>query len=323
MKTELGIIPAVITPLNEDESIEVESLGRLLDHLLSLDIKGVFMGGTIGEGNALLAAEKERLYRETVRIVRKRVPVLVNVSATGTQRILENTRMAMDADVDGVVMTPRLVFPRRTGGETYRMLEAVSRESSVPVWFYENPEITPVTHDFDQLCQLMELPNIGGLKFSAPNRKLFKRCVEGIPHNLPCYNGVVADMAFAAGVGGGAISGIASMVPELCISIYNAGKSGNMELAEHMQEAINSVYRIYRGKGWPLWPAAQKHILVRRGFFRHSVSTAPFLRLGEEEERYIDGVLESLEPWIFKPETLTLSATDFKADDNQIPECKP
>jgi dihydrodipicolinate synthase/N-acetylneuraminate lyase len=302
MNITQGIIPAVITPLDEDESIDVASLERLLEHLLTLDVKGLFMGGTIGEGNALRDHEKFVLYREAVRIARGRVPVMASVSETGTQRIMEVVKLAEKAGVDAVALTPRLVFPRRTPDETLRMVEAVSRKCPVPVWFYENPEMTPVSHTFDQISEIMDLPNVVGLKFTVPDRALFERCVRELPGRPPCFNGVVADMAFAAQVGGGAISGIASMVPELCLRIYAAGRDGHMELAEQFQQAINSAYRIYRGKGWPYWPSAQKHVLVRRGFFRTSISTAPFVRLGPEDIRYIDEVLEEMDDWIFQPE---------------------
>jgi 4-hydroxy-tetrahydrodipicolinate synthase len=302
MKIALGIIPAVITPLNEDETIDVGSLEKLLEHLLGLQIRGLFFGGTIGEGNALRDHDRFVLYREAVRITRGRVPVMASVSDTGTQRVLESVKQAVKANVDAVALTPRLVFPRRMPDETLRMVEAVARESPVPVWFYENPEMTPVRHTFEQIAEIVALPNIVGLKFTVPDRDLFTRCVRELPASPPCFNGVVADMAFAAQVGGGAISGIASMVPELCLRIFEAGRSGDLDLAEQLQQAINSTYQIYRGKGWPYWPAAQKHVLVRRGFFRTSVATAPFLRLGADDVRFIDEQFEKMEDWIFQPD---------------------
>ena len=80
MKTEIGVIPALITPLNEDETIDVPSLENLINWMLSYDLKGLFVGGTMGEGIALRDSQRAILFRESVRIVNGRVPVLANVS---------------------------------------------------------------------------------------------------------------------------------------------------------------------------------------------------------------------------------------------------
>lgn len=304
MKIEAGILPAVITPLNEDETIDVESLEKLVEHLLSTDVKGLFVGGTIGEGGALRDSEKACLYRETARLARGRIPVLASISDQGTLRILENLKLAERAGVDAVVLTPRLCFPQRTAEESCRMVERVARESSIPVWFYENPEISPVTSSYEILRKIVELPNVAGLKLTTRDRALFSRCVRELSGNVPCFNGVVSEIAYAASIGGGAISGIASMLPGLCIRVFNAARDGDMDAARRYQEAINATYAIYDGEGWPLWPSAQKHVLKRLGILRTNVSTAPFLRLGKEEERKIDAVLEKFEDWILEPARL-------------------
>ncbi|MCC5807099.1 MAG: dihydrodipicolinate synthase family protein [Opitutales bacterium] len=301
MNIEPGILPAVVTPLNEDETIDTESLERLVEHLLRTEVKGLFMGGTMGEGGALRDSEKAALYRETVRFARGRVPVLASVSDQGTRRVIDNVRLAEAGGVDAVVLTPRLCFPQRGEDESVRLVEAVARDSSVPVWFYENPEVSPVTSRFEILARIAALPNVGGLKLTTKDRVLFQRCLTEIPEKLPCFNGVVSEIAFAASIGGGAISGIGSMLPGLCIRVFNAAKAGEMDEAKRYQDAINATYAIYNGAGWPLWPSAQKHVLKRLGILRTSVATAPFLRLGPEEERAIDAVLDTFEDWILEP----------------------
>ncbi len=301
MKPDIGVIPALITPLNEDETIDVPSLGNLINWMLSYDLKGLFVGGTIGEGIALRDRERMKLFLETVRIVDGRVPVLASISETGTKRVLDNLAMAEAANVDAVVTTPRMIFASRTEGETYRLMEAVAANSGIPVWFYENPFMTPVTSTFESLRKIMALPNVEGLKFSATNFDLFERCVRELPGNSPCFNGNVPEIEKSAKIGGGAISGIGSMLPGLCVKVFEAARQGLDEEAAKLQEAIVATYAIYRGEGWPFWPSAQKHVLMRRGLIRTNVSTAPFLRLSPEEEAKVDEALEKIEEWVFEP----------------------
>jgi dihydrodipicolinate synthase/N-acetylneuraminate lyase len=142
--TSSGVIPAVVTPLNEDETVDVASLEKLLEWVLRWGVKGVLVGGAIGEGAALRDKEGGCLVRETVRLIRGRVPVLASVSDTGTIRAKDNINQAAAARVDAVVVTARLMFPSRTPGDTHRMIEALALHSPAPVWFYDNRIVTPV-----------------------------------------------------------------------------------------------------------------------------------------------------------------------------------
>jgi len=301
MKPDIGVIPALLTPLNENETIDVPSLENLIEWVLGFDMKGLFVAGTMGEGVALRDRERAILFKETVRIVKGRVPVMASVSDNGTKRMLDNVDMAVEAKVDSVVATPRMAFPPRTQGESFRLFKAVAEHSRVPVWFYENPLLSPVTSTFESIAEIIALPNVEGLKFSAPNFELFARCKRELTGNPPCFNGNVPEIAMAARIGGGAISGIGSMLPGLCIKIFEAAVAGQDDMAQKYQDAINASYAIYGGDGWPLWPSAQKHVLMRRGIIRTNVATDPFVRVGPDEAARIDRALEGIEDWVFNP----------------------
>ena len=301
MNIEIGIVPALITPLNEDETIDVPSLENLINWMLGYDLKGLFVGGTMAEGIALRDSQRAILFRESVRIVNGRVPILANVSEISTKRALDNVTMAVEAKVDAVVATPRMVFPSRTPGETFRFMKVLTENSAVPVWFYENPYVTPFASDFESIAEFMSLPNMEGLKFSAQNFELFARCVRELPNNTPCFNGSVREIAKSAKIGGGTIAGIGSMLPGLCVAVFKAALAERENEAKKYQEAINSAYSIYGGDGMPLWPSAQKHVLMRRGLIKTNMSTEPFQRLNSEQERMVDEALEKIEDWVFEP----------------------
>jgi dihydrodipicolinate synthase/N-acetylneuraminate lyase len=180
-------------------------------------------------------------------------------------------------------------------------MHALAAAAPMPVWFYENPGMTPVKSTFEDIQRILAIPNVTGLKFTSPDRELYARCAREFAGKVPVYNGNVPDIAFAAQNGTGALVGIGGMLPGLCVRLWEAASAGKTAEAEKMQAAINGIYDIYLGKTWPLWPSAQKHVLKRRGIFRTSVATAPFVRLTAEQEKEIDRVLERSEPWIFDP----------------------
>ncbi|MFH1616500.1 MAG: dihydrodipicolinate synthase family protein [Planctomycetota bacterium] len=294
---EKGIVVALITPLTEDENIDIPSLGGLLEWVLSHDIKGLFVAGTIGEGPALRDRQRYTLFCETVKYTKGRVPVLANVSDMSTQRVIDQVKLAVKAGADAVVTTPRFGFPPRTSCESFRHVKAIASYSSVPVWFYENPSTTPVTNSFQTICQILDLENVTGLKYSGPSREVFKTFVTELAESVPVMTGNVFDITYAASIGAtGAISGIGSLAPGLCIKAFETGRTGTPEEAQKIQDAIESLYSIYGGKGWPLWPTAQKHVLMKRGIIKTNFSTAPFLRLTAEEETKIDLAMENIDP---------------------------
>ena len=75
-----GIVPPVITPLNSDGSIDINGLEKLINHLISGGVHGLFILGTTGEGPALGIRRQKDMIRETVRINAGRLPILVGIS---------------------------------------------------------------------------------------------------------------------------------------------------------------------------------------------------------------------------------------------------
>lgn len=295
-----GIVAALITPLEPDETINLADLEKLLERTLAAGVTGVFVAGTIGEGLALRDCERARLFRHAVRIVRRRVPVLANVSDTGTRRTLDQMTAAIQAGVDAVVLTPRLSFPQRNSKETLRHVQAVAAASSVPVWFYENPFVAAGS-TFEQISEIVALPNVRGLKFSSSDKELFTRCVKELQRHAPVFTGNVGDIAYAVSIGAaGIVAGIANLAPGLCVNIFETARRGDLDKAQELCQTVESIYAIYGSNGWPLWPSAQKHALKRLGVITTSIATAPFLRLGPAEEAVIDEALERIDPALFR-----------------------
>ena len=75
MKEIKGIIPPIITPMNEDESINEHELANQVDRLIEAGVHGIFAFGTNGEGYILNEDEKEIVLSVVIKTVAKRVPV--------------------------------------------------------------------------------------------------------------------------------------------------------------------------------------------------------------------------------------------------------
>src|SRR3954452_12361047 len=100
-----GIFVPMITPLNNDETLDEASLRRLVDFLVDAGVHGLWSMGTTGEFAALPEAERAKGVRATVEQVAGRVPVIANIGDSSTALALRHARHAADAGADALALT--------------------------------------------------------------------------------------------------------------------------------------------------------------------------------------------------------------------------
>ena len=86
-----GIFPALPTPLTKDEQLDGLALERVVDHLLSGGIHGLWVLGSGGEAATLSDGVRRRMIESVVGLANGRVPVLAGTGAPGTRQTISNT----------------------------------------------------------------------------------------------------------------------------------------------------------------------------------------------------------------------------------------
>ncbi len=109
-----GIIPPLITPLTPQGCLDVDSLARVISHVIAGGINGIFLLGSTGEGPCLGSEIKKTLVREGIQAISHRVPVLVNISTSSFEETLQNAELAAREGADFVVLSPPLSFEVNT-----------------------------------------------------------------------------------------------------------------------------------------------------------------------------------------------------------------
>ncbi len=105
-----GIIPPMVTPLLDRDTLDVAGLERLIEHILSGGVHGLFILGTTGEAPSLSYRLRYELIERVCRQVKGRVPVLVGITDTCFTESLNTANKARDAGAQAVVLAP----PRST-----------------------------------------------------------------------------------------------------------------------------------------------------------------------------------------------------------------
>ncbi|MEW6752427.1 MAG: 4-hydroxy-tetrahydrodipicolinate synthase [Candidatus Latescibacterota bacterium] len=224
-----GIIPAVVTPMTEDEELSEAGLARVLDHLIAGGVHGVFTVGTTGEFWALSVEEKRRVYEWTVGYTRGRVPVYVGTCANTTREAVELAQLAQAAGADCIsVLTPVFITPNED--ELFAHYRAIASAVDLPVLLYGNPDRTGNPLPVSLVVRLAEqVPKVVGIKDSSGDLTLTTEYLRRAPAGFRVLMGrdtlIYAALAHGAA---GAIAASANIAPELAVEIYEHYVGGRL-----------------------------------------------------------------------------------------------
>jgi 4-hydroxy-tetrahydrodipicolinate synthase len=231
-----GVIPAMVTPLNNDETIDEAGLRRLVNYLIDSGVHGLFAVGTQGEAYALSFEEKKRITEIVVDETRRRVPVYVGTGTVTTKEAIALTQMAEHAGVDAVsVITPFFITPSQN--ELYEHYAAIARNTRLPILLYPNPARTNVSLAVDTVVRLAQIENIVGIKDSSGDFTLLneylRRAVSEKFDVLVGRDTLIFSTLVCGGKG--AIAATANAAPRIVAEIYNAFIAGDLERSRQAQ----------------------------------------------------------------------------------------
>ena len=233
-----GIIPAMVTPLDDQEELDEAALRHLVNYLIERGVHGLFPVGSQGEFYALSPEEKQRVWEIVVEEAAGRVPICAGTGAITTRQVIELNKIAEKAGVNAVsVLTPFFIHP--TEAELYDHYAAIAEATSLPVLLYNNPGRTGVNFSASFVARLGEHPNIAGIKDSSGDLTLTIEMVRQTDEDFTVLMG--RDSLIFAGLQHGikgAIAATANVAPALVVEIYEAFQEGDLARALAAQEKL-------------------------------------------------------------------------------------
>ncbi len=242
-----GIITPILTPLQDDGSLDTRSLEALIERLIAAGIAGVFVLGTTGEGPALSRDLQQQLIQKSVEIISGRCPLLVGISAASLSDSIELGLFAQSAGADAVVAAPPCYIPADEA-ELEDFYKALVQSLSIPLYLYNMPAMTKITMSPKLIARLSQLPGIVGYKDSAGDMEAFKQVLEliGDRDDFSILMGPDTMMieAVTLGADGGVNSG-SNVLPELFVQAWQAARDRESESQECLRAQIQRLYDIY------------------------------------------------------------------------------
>ena len=293
-----GIIPPLVTPLVDNETLDIESLENLIEHLIQGGVHGLFILGTTGEEQSLSYKIRHEMIRQSTRINRGRLPLLVCITDTSIVESINLARIAAECGADGVVSAPPYYFAPGQP-ELAQFYEELVPQLPLPVFLYNMPSHVKVSFAPDTVRRIAQNPQVVGFKDSSANAVYFQSVLYKMKER-PDFSMLVGPEEITGecvllGAHGG-INGGANMFPELYVGMYHAATEGNLgrilQLQQYIMQISSTIYTV--GKHGSSYLKGLKCALSLLGIIRDDFVASPFYKFNAPEREKIQAALAAL-----------------------------
>lgn len=293
-----GVVPPVVTPDTPDHQLDVVSFERSINRLIEAGVDGLFFLGSSGEVVFATDERRDQIVREAVRIVNHRVPVLVGIIDTETERVLEHGHRALALGADALVATAPFYA---LGGpadveEHFRILH---QELDAPLFAYDIPVCVHTKLPWKMLARLGAEGVLAGVKDSSGDDVSFRYLVQeneknGHPLTLLTGHEIVVDGALLSGADG-SVPGLANVEPKGYVRMWKAAQDGNWAEVKREQDRLNEISHIFDVttgvQGYGAGVGAFKCALNLMGIFDSDQMPRPVKPLDDQNREAIKQVL--------------------------------
>jgi 4-hydroxy-tetrahydrodipicolinate synthase len=225
-----GVIPPIITPVDENENVDEKGFRALLRHCVDRGLHGIFVAGTNGETLALTQAERDRAIKIALDEVGGRVPVMAGVMDSSTRRVIDNIKRLEQMGGNCAVCTSIFYARHNSQDETIRHFETICRETSLDIAVYNIPPFTGQKLTAATMSTIARMDHVAAIKDSSGDFGEFLKLLRAFSANpdISVLMGatVLAGTSLLLGADG-YVPSIAPLFPELFVAVYEAGVAGD------------------------------------------------------------------------------------------------
>jgi 4-hydroxy-tetrahydrodipicolinate synthase len=234
-----GVIPAIVTPMRQDESIDFEALEGLVDRLIAAGVNGLFCLGTSGEFYALTEQEKVDVSKAVVDAAAGRVPVYAGAGMPCTAGVLRLSRRLAATGIQALsVVTPFYIAPDQR--QLLHHYTEIAKGVDLPVILYNIPGRTGLNLCTETVGELARISNVIGIKDSSGRIENTIAYLEVTDRrNFAVLSGSDSLILDALQHGGtGTIASTGNIIPERLVQLYTYWSNGELENARRIQDML-------------------------------------------------------------------------------------
>lgn len=284
-----GVIPALITPFNDDYSVNYDSIKKLVNRLITKGVNGFYVCGSTGESFLLEKDERKKVLETVVNETAGRVPVIAHVGDIWADRAGELAAHAAEVGADAVSAVPPIYF-KFTFDEIAQYYKIIQDAAKLPLIVYNIPILSGVSVTSQNIGKIMSACDVAGVKFTSLDMFELSRLRKMYP-DLCLLNGFDEIFINALPIGiQGAIGSTFNVMPEKFIKIMDSFNAGDIQAASAVQREANEIIEALIKSNVQ---SSIKHILSKQGIPCGSCRR-PFAPLGEEQKALLESIINSL-----------------------------
>lgn len=229
----IGVGAALITPFNEDHTVDYASLEKLIEHILSGGTDYLCVNGTTGEGSTIDTNEKNELLEFIGKLVNGRVPIMYGIGANNTMHVLQTIKNTDFTYIDSILsVAPYYNKPTQDGHIAH--YQAIADKCPVPVVMYNIPGRTGVNMTATTTLKLAKHKNILGIKEASGDIVQCMTIAKNKPEDFLLISGDdMLTLPMISFGGDGVISVLANAFPINFNKMVNDALNKNFEDAYH------------------------------------------------------------------------------------------
>ena len=248
-----GVLPALVSPLKKDGSVDQAAIPRLVKHVLDGGVNGLLALGSTGETASLDETSRRQVLEAVVKAAGGRVPVLCGVAQSHLAAARAELEAAARLGADAALVAPPFYYPMDQPGVLSFFRELAER-SALPIFLYHIPQFTKVVAEPATVAALAREGTIAGIKDSSRDFEYFEGvCIA--TRDLPgfrIFTGSDTMLLPSLAMGGaGTICGAANVAPHWVVRIYDEFRRGDLAAARKSQDALYQLVIAVRAGVFP------------------------------------------------------------------------
>ncbi|MAE10572.1 MAG: 4-hydroxy-tetrahydrodipicolinate synthase [Dehalococcoidales bacterium] len=248
MKKIGRLLTAMVTPFDEEGTVDYEQAKKLTAALLDSGSEGLVVVGTTGESPTLLRKEELELFAAVKAVVGERGAVVAGTGSNSTAEAVEATKQAEKVGVDAcLLVVPYYNNPTQEG--LYQHFKTIAASTSLPCILYNVPSRTVRSLSVDTIVSLSQIDNIIGVKEASGNLDQVSHVISRAKEGFRVWSGNDSDTLPMLALGGYGIISVAShlvgkQISEMIYSFLDGKTEKSAEIHRHLLPLVNVLFTI-------------------------------------------------------------------------------
>ena len=289
MNPIIGSIVALITPMQEDGSIDYDALRRIIDWHVAEGTDCIGVVGTTGESPTVSIEENCEVIRAAVEHAKGRVHIMAGTGRNSTQEAIELSRYAKKVGADCTLsVVPYYNKPSQEG--MYRHFKAIAEAVDIPMVLYNVPGRTVADMQVDTVLRLAQVPGIVGIKEATGNIERAQWLIRDVPKGFAVYSGDDPTAVALMLCGGqGNVSVTANVAPNAMSKLCKAAVAGDAKTAMDIQRKLMPLHKALFVEANPI---PVKWAMARMGLCGGALRL-PMTPLSDSQQPVVEAALRS------------------------------